>query len=134
MTALKDVGYTFVYSSNGTFNGFDCSKTWADECIRPTTSGLPVSDLEYNLLELTPLGSLDLAQKPYTDPAYVVDELEALDPPEPFFLLAHVISPHPPYRFDEDCERRAAPGRAPPGRPRGRGAQLRDRHAAASTT
>lgn len=107
--SLHEAGYTFVYSPNGTFNGFDCSTAWADLCISPTTSGLPVSDLDYQLLELTPLGSLDLAQKPYTDPGYVMDQLDDLAPPDPFFLLAHVVSPHPPYRFEEDCSRRRRP-------------------------
>src|SRR5690606_1898823 len=49
--ALREAGYTFVYSPNGTFNGFDCSTDLADECIAPTSSGLAVSELDYQILE-----------------------------------------------------------------------------------
>lgn len=104
---LRESGYEFVYSPNGTFNGFDCSTDLADVCIEPRTTGLTVGDLEYQLLELTPIGSLDLAQLPFTDPIHALDELDAVDPQAPFYLLAHVISPHPPYRFQDDCTRRS---------------------------
>jgi membrane-anchored protein YejM (alkaline phosphatase superfamily) len=64
--------------------------------------------MELSLLDLTPIGSLDLAREPLTDPEYAIQQLEDRGRyDEPFFLYAHIISPHSPSRFDEDCNLRS---------------------------
>lgn len=105
--AFRDNGYEFVYSANGAFSSSDCSRDLADRCLSPSSSGASTDDFTQQILAMTPLGSLDLFNSPYTDPVQVVEQLRADPPTSPFFLFAHVISPHPPYRFDDDCTRKA---------------------------
>jgi hypothetical protein len=101
---FHDLGYEYVYSPNGVFSFGRCSAEFADHCIAPDDGGATLGDLELEILELTPFGSLDLFRPPRTDPAHVVDGLEEVtDLREPFFLFAHIMSPHPPYRYRDDC-------------------------------
>jgi hypothetical protein len=64
--------------------------------------------MDLSLLDLTPIGSLDIAKERITDPAYVMEQFEAhrdeID--EPFFLYAHTLSPHGPFRYEDDCSLR----------------------------
>jgi hypothetical protein len=103
------LGYDYVYSSPGLYDWNRCVEDIADLCIEPQGKGLYLSELQRSLLDLTPIGALDLAREATTDPDYVVDQLEEhrdeID--EPFFLYSHIISPHWPFRYTEDCELRS---------------------------
>jgi len=104
---FDQLGYQFIHSHAGPFSFTRCTDTYADVCIPPDARNGGASDLEITLLGLTPLGPLDLLTAPRTDPEYVLDQLEAAEVDEPFFLFAHILSPHAPYYFDESCDRRA---------------------------
>jgi hypothetical protein len=108
---FHDLGYQYVYSYAGAIEWSACRTDLADVCLPVQTPGLPMGELELTLLDLTPLGSLANPSS-YTDPVFVADEVGARvgdEIEEPFFLFSHILSPHWPYRFDEDCEPRTNP-------------------------
>lgn len=103
---FHQLGYQFIHAHGGPFAFARCTTQWADVCLPPNSEGGALDDLQLALLDLTPIGSLDLFDTPWNDPEHVLDTLETTAKEEPFFLFSHLISPHPPYRFDENCERR----------------------------
>jgi hypothetical protein len=106
---FADYGYTFVHSPPGPYAFARCDADVADVCIEADASRGSMGDLELALVGLTPVGDAGMFTPPRTDVTYVLDELEAADPDRPFFLFAHVLSPHWPYVYDEDCELRDSP-------------------------
>jgi hypothetical protein len=108
---FHELGYQYVYSYAGALEWSKCRTDLADVCLPVRSPGLAMGELERTLLDLTPLGPLNNPTT-YTDPVFVVDELEdrmgsAIH--EPFFLFAHILTPHWPYRYEEDCDARANP-------------------------
>jgi hypothetical protein len=105
---FDQLGYDYVYSSPGVFDWGRCDEDHADFCVAPQRSGWNLGEMELSLLELTPLGSLGLAREAITDPAYVVDQLDEHEGrfEAPFFLYAHALTPHGPFRYAEDCSLR----------------------------
>jgi hypothetical protein len=105
---FKAQGYDYVYSSPGVFDWQRCESDVVDLCIEAKATGLNLSEMDLSLLDLTPIGSLDIAKERITDPAYVMEQFEAhrdeID--EPFFLYAHTLSPHGPFRYEDDCSLR----------------------------
>jgi hypothetical protein len=101
---LKSMGYTYIFSSPGIFDWSRCDER-ADRCIEPSGQGIELDEVDRSLIRVTPIGALIPAREPLTDPLYVLDELDELDPPveEPFFLFAHILSPHGPQRYEADC-------------------------------
>ncbi|MEZ5144154.1 MAG: sulfatase-like hydrolase/transferase [Acidimicrobiales bacterium] len=108
---FRDLGYRFVYSDSGSLTWAHCSTPAADQCIPAGTNPLALDDLEMNLLRTTALAAVPVVQERFTDPVGVVDRVhDAVDPAgPPFFLFAHILSPHWPYRFSDDCGRRLTP-------------------------
>lgn len=105
---FKGAGYDYVYSGPGVFEWQRCEDAIVDVCIEAASHGFNLSELDLALLDLTPIGSLDLAQERITDPSYALDQLDQRrdEVDEPFFLYSHTLNPHGPYRYDEDCELR----------------------------
>ena len=106
-------------TSTSTRPGSGCRGSRATTTVDrvPPAPGRPrrsTTEVEPALLDLTPLALAGRSSAtPYTEPVQVVDELDgagatAVD--EPFFLVAHVSTPHWPYRYGDDCVR---PGRRP---------------------
>jgi len=106
---FHQLGYTFIHSHAGPFVFARCSTRFADTCIEANGAQGGVGEFEVVLLDLTPVPLLRPVQAPRTTPGFVVDELEQLAPQEPFFLFAHILTPHHPYIYDESCNLRARP-------------------------
>jgi Sulfatase len=104
---LRDLGYTYVYSDNGNFE-FSACDDLADVCIESERRGVALTETQLTLLRTTPIGALDLKAERVTDPVYVLDQVaeKSADIPEPFFLFAHILSPHGPARYEQDCSLR----------------------------
>jgi hypothetical protein len=105
---FKALGYEYIYSSPGVFTWSRCVQGIADLCIEAQNTGVNLSEMELSLLDLTPIGSLDIAREAVTDPAYVMEQLDEHrdEVTEPFFLYGHTLNPHGPFRYTEDCELR----------------------------
>jgi hypothetical protein len=106
---FRSIGYEYAYSPPGLYSWNRCVNDLVDLCIEPDGKGLYIDEVDLALLDLTPIGSLDLVREAVTDPDYAVDRLyeqrDEID--EPFFLYAHIVSPHWPYRYEEDCALRS---------------------------
>ncbi len=115
---LKQLGYRYVHFDNGRWASFRC-RGYEDVCIVGATAGL--TELETGLLSLVPYGPLrtilgdrpTLSETRGTRPgsasgtgipefARAVSELEIA---APYFVYAHVASPHSPHYNDENCDR-----------------------------
>lgn len=108
---FRSLGYRFIYAPEGNLAWTRCDPKLADLCVPAETDGRMGGELEQSLIDLTPLGSLVSLQLPHSDPAGVIRRLETLagDSEQPFFLMAHILSPHWPYRYDQTCELRDRP-------------------------
>lgn len=108
---FRSLGYRFIYAPEGNLEWTRCDPALADLCIPAANDGPISGELEQSLLDLTPLRSLLNVQLPHSNPAGVVESLDALvgDSEQPFFLMAHILPPHWPYRHDEECELRDRP-------------------------
>lgn len=102
---LTGLGYTFIYADSGAFDWARCDAAVAVCLEAEVTGGLDVTEFDGVLLEMTPLGLL-VGSAP-TDPRLAMESFkerrEEVD--DPFLLLAHVLSPHEPFRFDDECGR-----------------------------
>jgi hypothetical protein len=103
-------GYSIAYGPAGGVEWSACRRDLVDVCLDPHRPAPSTGELEQTLLDLTPLGALPLPV-PYADPGGMVDQV--LDPAtglqEPFFVFQHLLTPHDPYRYDEDCAPRSVP-------------------------
>jgi hypothetical protein len=106
MRVFRDRGYRFVNLPSGCY--LTSPNPNAD--VEPTKHGVSYAEYESTLLRMTPL-----ARVPWLDAAFaiwatherdrVLFEFEALagvpKEPGPKFVFAHILSPHPPFGFDE---------------------------------
>jgi hypothetical protein len=106
---FREHGYSYVYSPYAGLEWAQCDDDLVDACLDAQRPDRALDELDRALVNLTPVAWFDLFGVPYTDPVHVVDGLDAADVDEPFFLFAHVASPHRPYRFDEACDLRSRP-------------------------
>lgn len=108
--AFEANGYRYVGAPDGTVEWARCPDPGPDRsCIEPVGGPLTMREPHSYLVWSTPVGSLELPVT-YNDMASVsagIDELRADD--QPFFLFAHLLSPHFPYRYESDCSRKALP-------------------------
>ncbi|MFQ5953471.1 MAG: hypothetical protein ACE5JZ_00230 [Kiloniellales bacterium] len=80
-------------------------------CIRARPSGrIPLNEVQVNLLRLTPLFRVIRRLMPGAfryDHIFIADVMAAMRDGEaaPFFLFAHILSPHAPPRFTPECRR-----------------------------
>jgi hypothetical protein len=108
---FHELGYDYLYAETGLFTWNRCDPDYADVCLGAQRQGWAPDELDLALLDLTPIGVLDLAEEPYVDPVTVVDEAQAWGERSgaPFFVAAHILSPHEPYWFGDGCQRRSSP-------------------------
>lgn len=105
---FKALGYRYVHAEPGGWSGTNCGGR-EDYCIRAGRK--VVSNVELALLSLTPLRPvseymvLDLLTSSFMDLPRVMRSLRDYGA-SPFFLFAHIIAPHPPYRYRTDCSPR----------------------------
>ena len=108
---FKSLGYYYTHAESGGNN----LKTWCggreDKCIKAKTVGsFGINEAEVGLLTLTPLYPIirrifpRLISFDFTSAAEVVEQLDFRSP-VPQFVFAHILSPHPPKRFDDKCNR-----------------------------
>lgn len=96
-------GYMHAYSGAAIWEGSQCVGH-EDRCIGEST----LTETDWGVLRSTPLIELfrpsvfhEVAE--LADPRRVVDEVLSDPPDEPFFVLAHLMSPHPPFVRDDEC-------------------------------
>ncbi|HVE94717.1 MAG TPA: hypothetical protein VNB24_07325 [Acidimicrobiales bacterium] len=107
---LRSGGYTYVHAEPGTWEVNRCD-SGADACLPPLRgAGVAIGEVEHSLISLTPLrrvlrklGVQEAISSGYTTPTHTMDEFEAEARNAPYFVFAHQLSPHPPWRFSEDC-------------------------------
>ena len=108
---LEDNGYRYVFAPDGSVEWADCvAETESRSCIEPIGGLLARREPTSLLVRATPVGSFPLGYV-HNDLDSVTDGLEELDGDRPFFLFAHILSPHQPYRYEPGCARRAEPVR-----------------------
>lgn len=115
---LRDAGYRYVQAPSGTWNPSDCSGV-EDLCVEPISesgAGVVLGEVEWSLLQMTPAADLlsglgDTFDDVAADPVHTVREIERQSWDEPVFAFIHMMHPHQPFPFDEQCRPRATGGR-----------------------
>lgn len=102
--ALRSLDYAYVHS-HPAWTGSECSGL-EDLCL---DNDAIFNDTEWAVLRRTPVAhwfaDSDAAKLTAiaSDPVAVTRRVLDHDPEAPFFLFAHMLNPHPPYWWDEDC-------------------------------
>jgi len=107
--SFKAMGYRYIHAEPGGNNLKTRCGGNEDVCVTAPTGGtFGVSEAEIALLQLTPLFPIirrllpDLLSFDFTDIADVMARIQPTTG-KPTFLFAHILSPHPPQRFDGNC-------------------------------
>lgn len=113
VSRFKAQGYGYIFAENGSVNLRTRCGGIEDRCIAdPVSSNSYLSQVEVELLRMTPLYPVIRRLRPgwlhlrLTNFGDVVGALEADMPNNPYFLFAHVLSPHLPNRYNRDCSLR----------------------------
>lgn len=102
---LRSWGYTYVHAFSGAavWEGAKCVGH-EDRCIGESR----FTETDWGVLRSTPLGPLlqrsmfrQVAQ--LANPTHVTDRVFANEPDPPYFVMAHLMSPHAPFVRDRDC-------------------------------
>jgi hypothetical protein len=109
--AFGELGYRFVMGTD--YSSLECGEE-VDVCVEPPVDAEGVGgERESAILEATPLSTLlpelGLDFRPlsgYLSPGDMVDAVEAEPSEAPAFVYTHLLTPHPPYRYLEDCSLR----------------------------
>lgn len=103
---LRAWGYGYVHSGGVAWEGSRCAG-YEDRCLGMTR----FTETDWALVRSTPLAPLfqrmmfaEVAD--LSDPQTVVHDVMTDEPEEPYFVLAHLLSPHPPFVRDARCGRR----------------------------
>ena len=108
--AFGELGYEYAFGSD--YSSFDCNDN-VDLCVLPEADAIDVliGERERALLAATPLievlptlGIHPSTLRGYLSPEEMVADTEAGRSGDPLFAYAHILSPHPPYRYLEGCE------------------------------
>ncbi len=119
--AVKTFGYKYIHYANP--NAVRCIYVKSGDCLE---MNILLSDMEANLLKLTPFGPpfynlyIENVLKPilgrYTrlrmggwggmGVPFLRRHLASFKDRKPFFLFGHIMSPHPPYMWDRNCNPR----------------------------
>jgi Sulfatase len=108
--ALGELGYEHAFGSD--YSSFDCGGD-VDLCVLPQADTIDVliGERERALLTATPLievlpslGIHPTTLRGYLSPREWVGDVESRRSGGPLFAFAHVLAPHPPYRYLEGCE------------------------------
>jgi hypothetical protein len=107
---LRALGYHTGYGEPGGLEWPRCREEMVDVCFKLHRPWPSTGELEESLLDLMPLGVIDLPV-PYSDPMTMANgTLEMLQRgQEPFFAYTHVLAPHFPHRYRDDCSARRVP-------------------------
>lgn len=109
---FRKIGYHYVHAGSG-WVGAHCSGA-EDVCLTSKRALAQTSELRNALMAMTPLRLVPWkVTAPSNDSGGLFELTEALKTsalPEPFFLFAHVASPHPPFSRGADCTPRKAIG------------------------
>ena len=107
--SFKAMGYRYIHAEPGGNNLKTRCGGNEDVCVTAPTGGtFGVSEAEIGILQLTPLFPIirrllpDLLSFDFTN---IADVMARVTPTsgKPIFLFAHILSPHPPQRFDRNC-------------------------------
>jgi len=108
---FKSLGYNYIHAESGGNNLKTRCGGREDRCIKAKTVGkYGINEAEVGLLVLTPLYPIIRRMFPglisfdFTSVEEVARQLDFTSP-IPQFVFAHVLSPHPPKRFDKDCKK-----------------------------
>ena len=108
---FKRLGYYYIHAGFGGGSYKSRCGGIEDRCIvAPPTGLLSLDQAQVNLLRLTPLFRVvrrlwrDLIRFDYLFVSDLVDNLPN-NKLVPFYLFAHILSPHPPARYAQDCSR-----------------------------
>jgi hypothetical protein len=106
---FRELGYRYIHAEPGGNNLKTRCGGIVDQCIKSASRGVVgVSEAEVGLLQLTPLFPIirrlapDFLSFDFTTVEDVTGHLN-FSSDRPFFLFAHILSPHPPQRFDRKC-------------------------------
>lgn len=111
---FADLGYRHLYSESGVHLSLRCNDDHVDVCLEQERAGADLGEVDLAMLNLTPLGEFDVFRWPHGDPVTVVEQVAAQraeHPDTPVFTMAHILSPHEPYWYTEDCAVRDSPER-----------------------
>ena len=106
---FRDLGYRYIHAEPGGNNLKTRCGGIEDLCIKSAPKGMiSISEADVGLLQLTPVFPIIRRLAPNLlsfDFTKIEDVTGRLDfgSQEPFLLFAHILSPHPPQRFDEAC-------------------------------
>ncbi len=104
--SLRDIGYEYWHSSSGIWDVSACNANLADRCLGESISNIESTSAVWSM---TPLHRLIGHPDPedLSEPTMVANNVLAARAERtntnPYFLFAHIISPHQPYRFDRAC-------------------------------
>lgn len=102
MKYLRDHGYALVNIASG----FECTSPNPNVDEEMNLGDKVHGEFEAHLARMTPLGELGQGDLLTTQRNRVIYQLEALagvpDLEKPRFVICHIVSPHPPFIFDED--------------------------------
>jgi hypothetical protein len=107
---FDSLGYRYLHAPYAGAAKTQCGGS-EDRCIHARPSGsIQLNEVQVSLLQLTPLFRVARKLLPGAfryDHIFVEDVMAAIGPTEtsPFFLFAHILSPHAPPRFAPDCDR-----------------------------
>jgi len=107
---FRDLGYSYIHAEPGGNNLKTRCGGVEDVCIKSAPTGVvSISEADVGLLQLTPAFPIirrlypNLLSFDFTNIEDVTGRLN-FESREPFFLFAHILSPHPPQRFDQRCD------------------------------
>lgn len=107
---FSSLGYRYIHAPYGGSAKTQCGGN-EHRCIRARPSGrIPLNEAQVSLLQLTPLFRVfrRLFENAFRYDHIFIDDIVANIKPsreQPFFLFAHILSPHAPPRFTADCQR-----------------------------
>jgi hypothetical protein len=109
---FRDLGYRYLHAGSGDLNWKTKCGGFEDTCIEAQTkSKLPLNEAYIGLLRLTPAYRVirRLARETFsigfTRIADVMTAVRRQPKGKPFYLFAHIMSPHSPKRYEEDCKK-----------------------------
>jgi len=113
VNSLRDVGYEYWHSGSVIWDATSCEPEIADRCLGLDTSGQETISAIWST---TPVRQ-HVGRVPFediSDPISTVDSiLEARaerTTDDPYIVFSHIVSPHQPYRFEQDCQLRGRTG------------------------
>lgn len=104
--ALGAHGYRYIYADNGVHDISQCDPSAVDVCIDVRPGQFQIGHLARTVADLTPLAELRSDVRP--DPLWVVESAgRAMSDDQPEFVFAHLLNPHEPLWYDDDCDYRS---------------------------